>query len=364
MTRILSMVVLAVMSVLSLSARSCSLVLSGGVGHPWGLAFDAHGSLWFAEAGCELAPACSPGSPPGELGVFPNGSLIPQYFPLPNIPGNQPAFVTTDDAGEVWFTTPANDKIGEFDPSTATFVGQWPVSPGSGPWDIVFGSGAIWYTENLASAIGRFDKLTHTYTDFPTPSANSRPYGIALGGPGQSDLIWFTENNNSVARIGVLDTSDGNRISEYSVRESPPPALTPHLITVDARGHVWWTEGWTRAIGELDPNLATPGTCGVQLGSCRGVTEHFLPPPPASCPQTHVSGIAADGERERIWLDDSLSSEVGYFDTESSSFTLYDTRYCGDHPHDGLTLDRGGHPWWSDEFANIIECCPSTDGTH
>jgi hypothetical protein len=328
--------------------------LTGGVGDPWGTAFDASGNLWFAEPGCDFAPTCSSTAPPGQLGELPAGSQTPRFFTLPNVTGNQPIFVAVNGAGKVWFTTPNNSMIGEFDPSTLTFVGQWPVTPGSGPWDLTFNNGVLWYTEHYVSSIGRFDTVRHTYVDFPTPSVNSNPYGIAANDPLNPNLVWFTENNSSVARIGVLDTGHGNAISEYRIRAQLPGGLTPHKLSIDAQGNVWWTEGWTRAIGMLNPSAATAGQCGAASGDCIGVTEYPLPPPPGACPTSHVSGISAQRGGSLVWVDDSLSSQVGYYNTQTSLFTLYSLQWCDRHPHDGLNLDGAAHPWWDQEFINAL----------
>ncbi len=332
---------------------------AGGVGEPWGTAFDAAGNLWFAEPGCDFTPTCPAGTAPGQLGEIPAGSRTPVFFTLPSISGNQPIFVALDSAGEVWFTTPNNSMIGAFDPASGAFVGQWPVTAGSGPWGLTITAGAIWYTEYFASAIGRFDPLNHSYTDFPTPSADSRPYGITASGT----LIWFTENNSSVARIGALDTANGDQISEYLIRAHLPGDLTPHMITVDASGDVWWSEGWERALGRLHPGAASPGVCGAPSGECQGVTEYPLPAPPSSCHASHLSGVAVDSAGGRVWTDDSLAGQVGYLDLASGNYTLYSTPGCGDHPHDGLTLDSTNHAWWDEEFANAIGALlADTDG--
>src|SRR5207253_9000886 len=118
------------------------------------------------------------------------------------------------------------------------------------------------------------------------PSANSNPYGIAASG----SLVWFTENNSSVAQIATLDTANNNQISEYLIRKKLPGDLTPHMIGVDANGHPWWTEGWVRDIGTLDPGVVTPGQCGTvsSAGDCTGVTEVPLPAPPSTCNSSHV----------------------------------------------------------------------------
>src|SRR5262249_51181051 len=229
----------------------------------------------------------------------------------------------------------------------------WAVTPGSGPWDLTFNKGKIWYTEHLVSSIGEFDPVAHTYQTFTTPTANTNPYGIAASDAGNGALIWFTENNTNVARIGVLDTTT-NQISEYLIRASLQNiSLTPHLIALDAQGHPWWSEGWVEAIGTLNPSLATPGQCGATSGNCAGVTEDALPAPPSTCNSRHVSGIAIQGGGTLVWMDDSLSSQVGGFAPSTHAFTLIDLA-CGKHPHDGLNLDPSSAVWWDEEFANAL----------
>jgi streptogramin lyase len=325
--------------------------LTGGVGDPWGTAVDSAGNVWFAEPGCDFAPTCPSGSPPGQLGELLAGSHTLRFYTLPNISGNQPIFVALDSSGNVWFTTPNNSMIGEFNPTTQTFL-QWPVTPGSGPWDLTFDqNGKLWYTEHFVSAVGEFDPSTHLSTDFTTPTNNTNPYGIAASG----SLVWFTENNSSVARIAKLDTSANDQISEYLIRQQLPGGLTPHMIGVGANGHPWWTEGWVRNIGTLDPSVATPGQCGTvsSWGDCTGVTEFPLPPPPSTCHSSHVSGLAVQGGSSLIWLDDSLAGQVGAYNPATNQFAL-DNLSCGVHPHDGLEQDSALRVWWDEEFNNAL----------
>jgi streptogramin lyase len=319
----------------------------GGVGDPWGTAVDAAGNIWFAEPGCDFAPTCN--SPnPGQIGEFVVATGAVNYYTLPNITGNQPIFLAFDPSGNLWFTTPNNSMIGEFNPATQSFVGQWPVTAGSGPWDLVYANGKIWYTEHLASAIGAFDPSAHTFVNYTTPSANSNPYGIAANG----SQIWFTENNGQVARLGVLNTIT-NQLVEYPIRAQLPGSnLTPHMLAIDAAGHPWWTEGWIHAIGMLDPSLATPGQCGTSTGDCTGVTEYTLPPPPANCSSSHVSGISISGNGQ-VWVDDSLASVVGPFTPSTGQFAL-NALSCGAHPHDGLNTAASPNVWWDEEFANAL----------
>lgn len=329
-----------------------TISLSGGNGDTWGTAIDAAGNVWFAEPGCDFAPTCSSSIPPGQIGKLAAGSTTPVFYTLPNITGNQPIFVALDATGKVWFTTPNNSMIGEFDPTTSQFVGQWAVTAGSGPWDLTFNNGKIWYTEHLVSSIGEFDPTTHTHQDFATPTANTNPYGITANDPVNGNLIWFTENNSSVARIAVLDTTT-NAISEYPIRASLQNiSLTPHMIALDAQGNLWWTEGWVRAIGMLNPSLATSGQCGATSGNCVGVTEYSLPASNSSCGGSHVSGMAIQGGGTLIWLDDSLSAQVGSYSPSTGLFALNNIS-CS-HPHDGLNMGLGSTVWWDEEFANAL----------
>jgi hypothetical protein len=323
-----------------------------GVGYPWGTALDSAGNVWFAEAGCDFSPTCPSNTQPGQIGEVVVSSGAVNLWNLPNVTGNQPIFVAFDSAGMLWFTTPNNSMIGEFNPTSHTFVGQWAVTAGSGPWDLTVANGEIWYTEHFVSAVGEFDPVAHTHQDFNTPSSASNPYGIAASG----NLVWFTENNSSVARIAKLDLSNNNTISEYLIRANLPSNLTPHLLQVDASGNPWWTEGWVRDLATLNPQTATPGSCGSVSGDCVGVTEFPLPPPPSGCSSTHVSGVAIQGGGSTVWVDDSLSAQVGSFAASTQSFALVSLSNCGAHPHDGLnTASALQSPvWWDEEFSNEI----------
>ena len=324
-----------------------TFALANGVGDPWGTAIDRSGNVWFAEPGCDFAPTCPVETPPGQIGVLDRSSGRFRHYKLPNVPGNQPIFLAFDGSGNLWFTTPNNSMIGEFRPSTRRFIGQWPVTPGSGPWDLTFARARLWYTEYLASAVGSFDPATHLHQDFQTPTAASHPYGIAK----HRGRIWFTENPTNVDQVAMLDTTNGNAISEYPIVR--PKTGTPHKIVVDASGHPWWTEGWSNTIATLDPAVATPGNCGTSSGTCTGVQRFEVPASTTCGTGTHTSGIAFERKANRIWLDNSLTGQVGSFTPSTQTFAMTLTD-CGAHPHDGLSVDSAGHVWFDEEFANAL----------
>jgi streptogramin lyase len=318
------------------------------VGELWGTAIDRRGNLWFAAARCDFAPTCGRRTPPGQIGEIKASSHAVVLYTLPKIPGNQPLFLVFDSSGKLWFTTPSNSKIGEFNPSTGKFIGQWNVTRGSGPWDLTIANRRIWYTEHLTSAVGSFNPATHTHRDFPTPSSHANPYGIAANGR----LIWLTENNSEVDRVAVLDTTRHNAIFEYPI--VLPRSGTPHMITIGSDGHPWWTEGWANSIATLNPAAATAGQCGPTSGTCSGIQRFPLPPSSVCSIAAHTSGIAFDRTAHLVRLDNTLSAQVGSFNPSTGSFALHTLSNCNAHPDDGLSLGRKHSVWFNERFGNAI----------
>jgi streptogramin lyase len=311
-------------------------------GDPWGTAFDSSGRVWVAMPGCDPSPACSASTPPGKLALFdPTTSSWATVVSLPAGYG-QPLFVAVDKAGNVWFTMPVTNSIGEYNPVTAT-VSQWAVPTASaGPWDLAIDStGKIWFTEHYVNQIGSFDPVTQTFHEVATPAANSNPYGITVDA---AHDVWFTENNDAVALIGEY-TAAGT-LNEYKIRntQTAGTGLTPHMIIVAPNGSIWWSEGFVGAIATLNLAQAQPGTNN-------GVTEDFYVPSCSSCGE-HTSGISADS-LGNIWWDDSLQNTFGSFPLAGGSFAIYSSPSEG-HPHDGLNVDSQNRIWFDEEFAGKL----------
>jgi streptogramin lyase len=312
---------------------------------PWGTAFDSSGRVWVALPGCDLAPSCPSGTPPGKLALFDPGT--DNWASVVQLPAGygQPLFVRIDSAGKVWFTMPVTNTIGVYDPAAGT-VSQWPVPTASaGPWDLVIDStGKIWFTEHYVNQIGWFNPASPatTFHEIATPTAGSNPYGITVDA---SNNIWFTENPDAVAQIGEY-TSAG-KLNEYKIRNTQTggTGLTPHLITIAPNGSIWWSEGFVAAIATLNPAKAQPGTNN-------GVTEYPYTPACSTC-GAHTSGIGADSQGN-IWFDDSLQNTFGSLPVSGGAFSIYNVPTTNGHPHDGLNVDAQNRIWFDEEFANKL----------
>ncbi|HYU76933.1 MAG TPA: hypothetical protein VEL31_30050, partial [Ktedonobacteraceae bacterium] len=318
---------------------------------PWSVAFDSNGNVWVAEPGCD-GLNCTPQT--GAIAHFDhqNFSLLQDYKEPAGY--SSPLFLAVDTQGNVWFTEPVTNAIGELILNNGTpNWKQWPVPTASAsPFDLAFdASGNLWFTEYNAGSIGEFVPSTQQFSETQTPTPNSNPYGI-VGPEPRTGAMWFTENNSSVSRIasfvppksGSLDQSN---INEYLTRNTSNS--TPHLLAFDKKGNIWWTEGFDGYIGSLAISQASPGTSN-------GVNEYAVPPAQGCQNCTHISGIGVDSTGT-IWFDDSLSSRIGSYIPGSGTFSMITVgggTNSNSHPHDGLAVDSNDNIWFTEEFASKL----------
>jgi streptogramin lyase len=299
---------------------------------PWGIAIDGtHGVVWVAEPGCYIDPRC-PQVRQGTIGKYSladNTALMDYQEPAGF---SSPMFLAVDKGGNVWFTEPNSNAIGELNPHSNAWR-QWKLPAGSSPYDLVFDNNDnLWFTLYGSNAIGFLNTHTQQLDINLTPTPDSHPYGIVKDAKG---TIWFTENGLNVGKVASFTPSSTGKvvITEYSVSSAGlSQGVRPHLLTVDKAGHVWYSSGFSGAIGKFDP--ATGNSRNFLVANCREV----------SC--THISGIAAD-QHDRIWFTDSLGGKVGYLDAQTGQ---YSTKVIGNgnaHPNDGLVIDSYGTVWFA-----------------
>lgn len=325
------------------SAQSTVAVQSPTNNNPWGIAIDEQrGFVWVAEPNCDAIPTCQTAFP-SVIGQYSqaDGSLI-ENFKEPDNTYSSPLFVTIDSQGNVWFSEPTTNAIGELTPSTNTWH-QWALPKGTIPYDLLFDkNGNLWFTEFGDSAIGFFNPITHLYVQTLLPTANSSPYGITMDPHGD---IWFTENALNVEKIGKFAPTTNGKIQ---ITEYPVPAKQPHLIIADKAGNMWFSGAFEGTIGKFDPATGVTQTYLVST-FCTHVTT--------VC-ETHISGIAID-PHGNVWFTDSLGNRVGYIVPSTGKVLSTVLSKQGAHPHDGLAIDNYGTIWFTEEFNFQLDMWPA-----
>src|SRR6266480_1751103 len=317
--------------------------------NPWGIAFDSlHQIVWVAEPGCEPKPICLTKAP-GIIGEYDllDGSYI-QDFPEP--PGyTRPVFVAIDANGNVWFTEPNSDAIGELNPQNLTW-NQWKEPGGSAPFDLTFDkNGNLWFTEFDANKIGFFNPITDKLVENTIPTPDSNPYGITRDPRGN---LWFTENRLSVGQIGSFTPTSSGTVA---IIVHQVTTAQPHLITTDKQGKIWYSEAFGGSIGEYKPASGNSVDYPVSLGIC----AH------ESVCKTHISGISVDNEGD-IWYRDSELDLVGYLIpstgqvvTKTVSNQHEGRSNQNDSAYDGLAVDGYNNVWFTEPYSSLIVMWPN-----
>jgi len=294
--------------------------------NPWAITFDTAGHLWVAEPACDASPVCGT-PPPGVIGEYSVASdtLVQNFNPPVNVIYN-PVFLVVDNNGNVWFTDPTHNAIGELVPSTNTWTEWTAPTPNAAPYDLLLNGGNLWFTEIQGNKIGFFNTISHTFVENAIPTVGANPYGITLAPNGH---IWFTENGTN--KLGEFNpTSTGTITITEHIIANPGP----HLLTVDSQGNVWFTEGFLGQIGKFNPSTNQDIEYQVSIGVCPTATPGTTPTP---CAGTHISGIQLDSSGN-VWFDDSLDNRVGVLNPSTSTYqaiSLITPTDANPHPHDG-----------------------------
>ncbi len=340
------------------NARADGITRTSTTTNPWGLALDGSGHIWVAEPACDASPICQT-PPPGVIGEYnlADNTKVKDF----QAPSNyNPVFLAFDAQGNIWFTDPTHNALGELVPGSNTWTEYPAPTAGAIPYDLVFKGGNIWFTEFGTSNIGFFNITNHTFVENALPTTNANPYGITVDPNGD---IWFTENNaNNPGKIGRFTPSINGTLTAGIIREYPVTNKAPHLITSDKQGNIWFSEGFNGYVGEYNPTTGQDVEYNVSQGVCPQGTPGVTPP---ACAGTHISGIAVDSNN-LVWFDDSLSGRVGYVNPATGTSTatsLVNASDSNPHPHDGLVVDGNNNVWVSEQNGFRLDKVPASSLT-
>jgi virginiamycin B lyase len=233
----------------------------------------ADGSVWLAEQGSNRVGRWDPNTQkvteyqdqyvPGKEGLLPggqkhtlrldpSGNVWSSGIPLTKFDPETGKFtrfsevaatydVKPDKNGDVWFTNPARNSIGEVDGKTMK-VTQWP-SPtaDSYPRRVEVGpDGMIYSGEFKAGKMLRFDPGTQTFEEFKLPGPDPSPYALGFDADG---YLWY--DSHHMDNLGRFDTKTG-KVIEYPF---------PHFENCareffrDSEGHMWYGSSPNNKVG-------------------------------------------------------------------------------------------------------------------
>ncbi len=256
--------------------------------------------------------------------------------------------------GDLWFTDPAANEIGEIRPNATVSWFKAPIATderdalSQGP------GGGIWFTETTARKVGHITS-TGALAEFavPLPPAHppsTGPLGFgpplessALPGPGSiiagpDGNIWFTNGGSDVGVSGVYGgqidriTQTGT-VSEYQI---PSPNSQPNDLVAGPDGNLWFTEStlYGGVIGRITPG----GT----------ITTFMLPEVQEQVSETF--GIAA-GPDDALWFTDQLRGPEPWTSRIGRITPTGDIRYFAlptpEVQADDITLGANGDMWFT-----------------
>lgn len=157
-----------------------------------------------------------------------------------------------------------------------------------------------------------------------------------------SGNVWYTDRGIP-NRIGMVDP----RTAEFQDYVLPVPTADPHGLTVDAQGHVWWSETRGFHLGRLDPKTKEMQRYDMNIyGDLDGAQGH-----------TPVLDSKQD-----IWFSVIIGNRIGKWDRATQKVVaLYEPPTKNSYPY-GIFVDRNDKIWFA-EYAgcNITRFDPVTE---
>ena len=284
-------------------------------------------------------------------------------YPLP-LASSSPQDITKGPDGNVWFTDPYANAVGDVTPQgtvneyamPSTFTGQLN-GIATGP------DGRIWFTYfNRESGVGAINPSRPSQGVQLFDCASQCDPQRIVSGP--SNSLWVTDQTGD-GFIDQVNTS-GVVVNSFplpGIRSSTPGcqvdyASRPDGITVGPDGNLWFVQTGTQQIGEMTPTgvltehpIGGVGACGVPSGPT---------PPGASGPLT-VGNLIATGPDGNLWFN-SGSNNLTSLTTTGQMTTCSSPHLRASGPGNALALGPvgSGTLWAVNEDSNVYSFAPSS----
>ena len=252
------------------------------------------GNLWFTE------PAAN------EIGAFDPANDTVSHQVLTRVTGGDPPGITatTGPNGAIWFSLSAVGQVGMITPSpspSAVIDAQFGV-PYSSTAGITFIGNDPWFMMPSANQIGMYDPITKITTYSLSPAnINGFSSQVTVGSDGN---LWFTEPG----AIGIFSPNSKSVIAQVSLPTSGGTQM-PTAITHGPDGNIWFTESV--------PNSGKTGFVSSSVGVINTTTQKYITEfsTPAS---SQPSGITS-GPDGNIWFTESAAGAIGIVNVNSVS---------------------------------------------
>jgi streptogramin lyase len=144
-------------------------------------------------------------APDGTIFVSTEARSLRQFNPSSatvlyhDLPSDSASYgVDVDDAGWVWFTESAYERIGRLEPSSGDVV-EWTIPDAQTVGVFAAPDGTVWFADRAGDRIGHLDPAMNTITLYPL-ATGSRPTDITLDAAGD---VWFVTEANWVGRLAI-----------------------------------------------------------------------------------------------------------------------------------------------------------------
>jgi len=222
----------------------------------------------------------------------------------------QPLAISTDPAGNAWFTESNTGNLGKFDLSSKTFQeftnAQWQKGEKSMMWGLgTAQDGNIWFTDSQHNLIWKFNPTDKSYTRFTFPKSNgtdgSFPQMLVIDGKN------VYVNDFTGKKIGVFTTDHIGPDLGVTNISSPGKYNFTSTMTTDSKGNLWYTVWIYQQGGNL-----------VKYDQQTGNSTQYPLPQEIQAP----NGIAIDSAG-KLWIMDTASSFFFDFDPNTNQFTKH-----------------------------------------